>query len=197
VDCLRPKYDFGGCRFQHCRARVRLPTRCGSDPCPKPLHSDNPSWVAPGTNVRARWETHWQYRPAPIRPAQNRWTPTQLWLNRQVLASQGVPFVAVRPVVAVRCEVCVDGLARFLRCAYVTRAALRKHIFELEAFAAERLGEALLRPVRQTPVSCAQLGGRRCGRCGERAAASVAARPPPIAVSGGGWPLRSVAISSR
>ncbi len=97
VDCLRPKYDFGGCRFQHCRARARLPTRCGSDPGPKPLRSDNPSWVAPGTNVRARWETRWQYRPAPIRPAPNRWTPTQLRPNRQVRASPGRPFVAVRP----------------------------------------------------------------------------------------------------
>ena len=33
--------------------------------------------------------------------------------------------------------------------------------------------------------------------CDERAAASAAVRSPLIAVSGGGWPLRSVAINSR
>jgi hypothetical protein len=58
-------------------------------------------------------------------------------------------------------------------------------------------GLSLLRPVRQTSASCAHLGGCVCCLCGERAAASVAARPPSIAVSGGGWPLRSVAINSR
>ena len=51
--------------------------------------------------------------------------------------------------------------------------------------------------VRQTSASSGAHSGRRVGGlCSARAAASVAA-PLLIAVSGGGWPLRSVAISSR
>ena len=52
----------------------------------------------------------------------------------------------------------------------------------------QRLGRRLplLRPVRQTmSVSCAHVGRRVCGLCSERAASSVA-RPPLIAVCGGG-----------
>jgi hypothetical protein len=55
----------------------------------------------------------------------------------------------------------------------------------------------LSQPTRQTSASSGAHSGRRVGGlCSARAAASVAA-PPLMAVSGGGWPLRSVAISSR
>src|SRR3979411_431883 len=50
---------------------------------------------------------------------------------------------------------------------------------------------------RQVLGSGAHLGVRTSALCDERAAASVAARSPLIAVSGGGWPLLSVASSSR
>src|SRR5450631_3014566 len=50
--------------------------------------------------------------------------------------------------------------------------------------------------IGQLPGSGAHFGARASGLA-ERAAASVNARSPLIAVSGGGWPLRSVAISSR
>ena len=50
---------------------------------------------------------------------------------------------------------------------------------------------------RHSTGSGAHLGSRTSGRRAERAAASANALSPLIAVSGGGWPLRRVAISSR
>ena len=87
---------------------------------------------------------------------------------------------------AVRCEVCADNLAKILALRYATRAALRNTSSDLRRLllnasaASQRVEEqrpvttdVLLRPVRQTPVSCAHLGGRVCGLCCERAAANA------------------------
>jgi len=80
------------------------------------------------------------------------------------------------------------------------RGQCRKHEKRSHGFILVQIDAVFLsfpRTVSQTSVSsCAHFGGRAWGLCPERAAAS-AARPPVITVSGGGWPLRSVAISSR